>query len=70
MNLILRMKPEENYGSFEFYDIKSGGENWYASGGIWFDENKCINDYDGVFELPNEIIEKLKEIGYDTSYVE
>lgn len=57
----------EHYGWFELYDTKTGGERWYAEGGLWFD-NKTLTDYDGVFSLPIEIIEKLEEMGYDTNY--
>jgi len=58
-----------DYGWFEIYDIESGGEDWYAEGGIWFD-GMTIVDYDGVFALPRCIIEKLREMGYDVSEVE
>ena len=29
---------DESRGSFELYDIESGGENWYAEGGLCFRE--------------------------------
>jgi hypothetical protein len=57
-----------NTGWFEFYDIDSGGEKWYAEGGLWFD-GKDVMDFDGVFELPEEIMTKLNELGYDCSNV-
>lgn len=57
----------DEYGWFEFYDINTGGNTWYAEGGLSF-ENKELIDYDGVFELPDFIIEKLEELGYDASY--
>lgn len=57
-----------DYGSFEIYDIYSGGENWYSEGGLWF-EGITLIDYDGVSELPSEIINKLKELGVDTSEI-
>lgn len=56
----------DTYTSFEFYDEESGGENWYAEGGIWHDDDKVINDYDGVFSLPECIVDKLNELGYNT----
>lgn len=59
----------EGYGWFEFYDIETGGGDWYAEGGIWI-ENNVITDYDGVFALPTFITDKLKEMGYDVSEVE
>jgi hypothetical protein len=59
----------DTYGWFELYDIESGGEDWYAEGSLTFD-NKRLIDYDGVYCLSNYIIEKLKEMGYDTSEIE
>jgi len=50
-------------GYFEFYDINSGGEEWYAEGSLEF-SGMVLNGYDGIFELPNFIIDKLKELGY------
>lgn len=54
----------DDYGYFELYDIASGGNDWYAEGGLWFD-NKTLVDYDGVFELPEQIVNKLDEMGYN-----
>ena len=54
----------EDYGWFEFYDVESGGEEWYAEGGLWF-ENKELVSYDGVFCLPMFILDKLEENGYN-----
>jgi hypothetical protein len=59
----------DDYGWFEFYDIETGGDDWYAEGGLWFQGNK-LTDYDGVFALPTYILEKLKEWGYDVSDIE
>jgi len=57
------------YGWFEIYDLETGGEEWHAEGGIWFDGEQ-VTGYDGVFALPLCVIDKLKELGYDTSEVE
>jgi hypothetical protein len=57
----------ENYGWFELFDIETSGGNWYAEGGLWFD-GKTLTDYDGVFSLPFEIVEKLEELGYNADY--
>lgn len=59
----------EDYGWFEIYDSKSGGEEWYAEGGLWI-QDKTITDYDGVFSLPPAVIQKLKEWGYNTDEVD
>lgn len=59
----------EDYGWFELYDLESGGENWYAEGSLQI-EDKAIVGYDGVFELSQVVIDKLKEWEYDTSEIE
>jgi len=59
----------DDYGWFEIYDTETGGDEWYAEGGIWF-KGMTIVDYDGVFALPRCIIEKLKEMSYDVSEIE
>lgn len=56
-------------GWFEFYDVETGGEDWYAEGGLWFDEGG-VWDYDGVYSLPTEIIMKLKSMGFNTDDIE
>jgi hypothetical protein len=32
--------------------------------GLWFNGN-TLTDYDGVFELPKQLLDKLTELGYD-----
>jgi len=59
----------EDYGWFELYDVETGGDEWYAEGGLWI-ENNAVTGYDGVFALPTVVIDKLKEWGYDVSEVE
>ncbi len=54
---------ENGKGWFEMYDEESSGEDFYASGGLWFTNNRLV-DYDGVFSLPDEILDKLEEHGY------
>jgi len=36
---------------------------------LWF-EGKTLTDYDGVFELSQHVMNKLKEWGYDVSEIE
>lgn len=55
-------------GWFEFYDTDTGGERWYAEGGLWFD-GLVLMDYDGVYSLPQEILDKLNELGYNTEEI-
>lgn len=52
-----------NMGYFELYDVETGGDDWYAGGGLWFNGNKLV-EYDGVSSLPHVVEEKLKEWGY------
>lgn len=60
---------DKDGGWFELYDTESGGDEWYAEGGLRFMDGKLV-DYDGVFALPVCIINKLQEMGIDTSEVE
>lgn len=50
------------YGYFEHDHYGDG-----VAGGLWFDPDKVLLDYDGVFELPKEVEEALIKEGYDTS---
>lgn len=68
LDVTVEIQDEKEYGHFEFYDTKTGGENWYAEGGLWFD-GKELSDYDGVFELPDFIIESLNQQGYNTENI-
>jgi hypothetical protein len=67
MNITVRLQPNKNYGSFEMYDEETGGDEWYAEGGLWF-EGKELVEYDGVFSLSRSVIQILEENGYDASY--
>lgn len=50
---------DENKGWFEHerYGDEIGGE-------LWFNEDKEMVDYDGVFALPNEVIKAIRELGF------
>ena len=52
----------EDMGYFE-HDVY-GDE---LGGGLWFEGKKLV-DYDGVYSLPDEVIEGLEKLGYDASY--
>jgi len=58
----------EDYGWFEIYDVESGGNDWYAEGGLWISE-MTITDYDGMYALPEFITSKLAELGYNVDDV-
>lgn len=53
---------DPDYGWFEIYDHKTGGEDWYAEGSLRIDDNELI-DYDGVFDLPFFVKTQLREWG-------
>jgi hypothetical protein len=50
------ISPSSNYGYFE-HDTSG------RSGGLWF-KAKALTDYDGVFELPREVVKALRSEGY------
>jgi hypothetical protein len=67
LSVTIGINDDGDYGCFELFDDATGGDDWYAEGGLWFD-GKELTDYDGVFGLPLCIIEKLEELGYDAEY--
>lgn len=69
MEITVGVDDEKQYGFFEMYDTKTGGERFYAEGGLWFD-GKTLIDYDGVFCISEHVLTKLKELGYDVSDME
>ena len=69
LSVTIGIRDTDVSGWFELYDTETGGDEWYGEGGLWF-EGKELTDYDGVFSLPGCIINKLKELGYDTTYAE
>ena len=69
LDVTVGYRSKDDYGWFEFYDVKTGGNKWYAEGGLWFNNQK-LTDYDGVFSLSSFIISYLKGKGFDVSEVE
>jgi hypothetical protein len=67
LSITIGINEDGDYGWFELFDDATGGDDWYAEGGLWFD-GKELTDYDGVFGLPLCIIEKLEELGFDAEY--
>lgn len=57
---------ERGTGYYEIYDVETGGETWYANGGLTFRGKKLVG-YDGMYSLSHLVINKLEEWGYDTS---
>ena len=64
-NYTICINEDMTYGSFEHLVY---GED--AGGGLWFNKDGVLEDYEGVFSLDPEIIESLKENGYDTYLME
>ncbi len=66
-----RVNNETQYGSFEWYDKETGGDRYYADGGLWFkeiegEETMKLSDFDGCFDLPPNLIQWL----YDNDYLD
>jgi len=66
------MKETKNYNlwfeqanDYVYFEHDKEGDN--DAGGMWFN-NKELVDYDGVFELPKEVIEYMEKEGYNMNY--
>jgi len=64
IELDVEINIDGDEGNFELYDVESGGEEWYAEGCLELD-GKSVVGFDGVFDLPNVIKDKLIEKGYN-----
>ena len=49
-------------GSWE-YQSDDDDEETYVEGGLWF-EGKEVVDYDGIYELPDEVKLAIRYMGY------
>ena len=58
-NYTVCINTVEHHGFFE-HNIK--GED--ASGGLWFDNEKRLIDYDGMFMVPNSVVTSIRKLGY------
>ena len=54
---------DSNHG---FFEHKKLGDDY--AGGLWFNNNKLI-DYDGCFEIDEEITDALTTAGFDVSEI-
>lgn len=52
--------PSKHRGYFEH--ILTG-----AGGGLWFDNRKSLQDYDGVYELPRHVVIAIRSLGFHVS---
>ena len=50
------------YGSWEYQEDEDDEET-YNEGGLWFEDKELV-DYDGCFELPEEVKLALDDLGY------
>ena len=54
----------KNYGCFEIYDVETGGNKFYAEGGIWISDCQTeVSDFDGTFDLDYRIKKWLRSEG-------
>ena len=56
-----------NNGDSGYFEHLEFGD--MQSGGLWFDNGE-LYDYDGVYELPKEVVQELKNRGVDASYAD
>ena len=63
-NFSIGVDNRQRYGYFEH---KLLGEN--CGGGLWFDSQDRLLDYDGVYELPREVINELLARGYNLDHI-
>lgn len=68
INVSVGYRAKDDRGWFEIYDEKTGGEDWYSEGGLWFD-GKELTDYDGCFSLPSFVMDCLEKQGLDCSFM-
>lgn len=59
LNYEVVINTETNHGSFEH--LRKGED---ASGGLWFDTDKRLIDYDGMFTVPKSVIASIRQLGY------
>ena len=52
------------------WDLEDGSDGGEEDMGLQWNFDKTVTDYDGVFELPEQAIELLKENGFNTEEVE
>ena len=62
MRITASANRETGRGCFEIYDLETGGNSYYAEGGLWFNDKGYLTDYDGTYSLDSRIIEWLDEL--------
>lgn len=66
--MTLYMSDDNQKGFIEWCIDYDDGDNDVVEIGLWFDTEKNLTDYDGVFSLSNKAIEFLEEQGYNCDY--
>ncbi len=64
----VKLDIDGEYGSWEFQEDEDDEET-YSEGGLWFEGMELV-DYDGCFELPEEVAAAIKELGYKVADLE
>ena len=71
MELVITGKARYQFGTIGYIEWlfgKDAPDEEEEVIGVWFDEDKNLTDYDGVFELPEEAIVLLEHLGYNCDY--
>jgi len=53
------------YPNVKYFEHNTVGEDF--AGHMWFEDGVLI-DYDGVFSLPNDVMQQMTAKGYDMTY--
>ncbi len=59
---------DQDDAGFELYDVESGGNEFYGEGMLEISDG-ILYGYDGVFELPKEVLDILKEMDIDVTKI-
>ena len=58
---LVEVDTEKQYGYFESQEHGDGG-------GLWFTNNELV-DYDGVYEIPKQVVMALQAMNLNVDYV-
>ena len=56
------------HAGFEIYDVESGGDEFYAEGMLEIVDN-VLYGYDGIFELPDYLLEMLEDMNVNVDEI-
>lgn len=65
----VEVEVEDDWGCFEIADEDTWGEQFYAEGELEIADG-VLYGYDGIFSLPDYIIDILKELNINTKQIE